>query len=93
MSQRGISGDMVDFVLNYGALEQDTYVLGKRQALELLNELKKQERVIKKILDKGGVTVVSQDDAIITTYNRNSYNIFIKPIHFIHFIFERMSML
>lgn len=73
MSQRGISGDMVDFVLNYGALEQDKYVLGKRQALELLNELKKQERVIKKILDKGGVTVVSQDDTIITTYNRNSY--------------------
>jgi hypothetical protein len=73
MSQRGVTGDMVDFVLNYGFLEQDKYVLGKRQALELLNDLKKQERVIKKILDKGGVTVIAQDDVLITTYNCNSY--------------------
>jgi hypothetical protein len=75
MSQRGVTGDMVDFVLNYGFLEQDKYVLGKRQALELLNDLKKQERVIKKILDKGGVTVVAQDDVLITTYNCNSYRV------------------
>ena len=73
MSQRGVSGEMVDFVLNHGQLEQDKYVLGKRQALELLDELKKQERVVKKILDKGGVTVVAQDDVLITTYNRNSF--------------------
>ncbi|MBT8524643.1 DUF4258 domain-containing protein [Polynucleobacter paneuropaeus] len=73
MSQRGVSGDMVDFVLHYGFVEQDKYVLGKRQALELLNDLKKQERLVKKILDKGGVTVVAQDDVLITTYNCNSY--------------------
>jgi len=73
MSQRGVTGDMVDFVLNYGYVEQDKYVLGKRQALELLNDLKKQERLVKKILDKGGVTVVAQDDVLITTYNCNSY--------------------
>lgn len=73
MSQRGVTGDMVDFVLNYGFVEQDKYVLGKRQALELLNDLKKQERLVKKILDKGGVTVVAQNDVLITTYNCNSY--------------------
>lgn len=73
MSQRGVTGDMVDFVLNYGFVEQDKYVLGKRQALELLNDLKRQERLVKKILDKGGVTVVAQDDVLITTYNCNSY--------------------
>ena len=73
MSQRGVSGEMIDFVLNHGQIEQDRYVLGKRQALVLLDQLKKQERVIKKILDKGGVTVVAQDDRLITTYNRNTY--------------------
>ena len=73
MSQRGVTGDMVAYVLNNGFLEQDKYVLGKRQALKLLNDLKRQERVIKKILDKGGVTVVAQDDRLITTYNRNTY--------------------
>jgi hypothetical protein len=64
---------MVDFVLNYGFVEQDKYVLGKKQALELLNDLKRQERLVKKILDKGGVTVVAQDDVLITTYNCNGY--------------------
>jgi len=73
MSQRGVSADMVNFVLNYGEVDQDKYVLGKRQAIEILNDLKMKERVIKKILDKGGVTVVAQDDRLITTYNRNSY--------------------
>jgi len=73
MSQRGVTGDMVDFVLNNGFVEQDKYVLGKKQALELLNDLKKQERLVKKILDKGGVTVVAQDNVLITTYNCNSY--------------------
>jgi len=72
MSQRGVSGEMINLVLNHGQVDQDKYVLGRKQALELLNELKKQERVVKKILDKGGVTVVAQDDVFITTYNRNS---------------------
>ena len=73
MSQRGITGEMVNFVLNYGEVQQNKYVLGKKQAIEILNDLKKLERVIKKILDKGGVTVVAQDDRLITTYNRNTY--------------------
>ncbi len=72
MSQRGVTGEMVEFVMNFGSLEQDKYVIGKRKALELLEVLKKQERVVKKILDKGGVTVVAQDDVLITTYNHNS---------------------
>lgn len=74
MSQRGVSSEMIDFVLNHGQVDQDKYVLGRRLALELLDKLKKQERVVKKILDKGGVTVVAQDDVLITTYNRNAYN-------------------
>ena len=56
MSQRGVTGDMVNFVLNYGEVQQNKYVPGKKQAIEILNDLKKLERVIKKILDKGGVT-------------------------------------
>ena len=69
MSQRGVTGEMVDFVINNGSVDQDKYVVGKKQALDLLNDLRKQERVIKKILDKGGVTVVAIDDFLITTYN------------------------
>lgn len=70
MSQRGVSRDMVDLVLTHGTIEQDKYILGRREALRLLELVQRQERVIKKILDKGGVVVVAEGGALITTYNR-----------------------
>ncbi len=69
MSQRGVSRDMVELVLNHGTLEQDKYVLGRKEALSLLDSLQREERLLKKILDKGGVVVVADGDALITTYN------------------------
>lgn len=69
MSQRGVSRDMVEVVLTYGKLEQDKYVMGRREALGLLELINRQARVVKKILDKGGVTVVAEDGVLITTYN------------------------
>jgi hypothetical protein len=60
---------MVELVLNYGALDQDKYVLGRREAIRLLELINRQARVVKKILDKGGVVVVTEDGALITTYN------------------------
>jgi len=69
MSQRGVSRDMVEVVLNYGTLDQDKYVLGRKEAIGLLESINRQARVVKKILDKGGVTVVAEDGALITTYN------------------------
>ena len=69
MSQRGVSREMVDLVLNHGTLEQDKHVLGRKEALRLLELFQRQTRIVKKILDKGGVTVVAEDGALITTYN------------------------
>ncbi len=69
MSQRGVSRDMVELVLEHGAMDQDKYILGRREALNLLEVIQRRERVIKKILDKGGVTVVAEDGRLITTYN------------------------
>lgn len=69
MSQRGISQDMVELVLAHGTPDQDKYVLGHKEALRLLEELQRFERVVKKILDKGGVTVVAEGEALITAYN------------------------
>jgi hypothetical protein len=69
MSQRGVNKDMVELVLEYGTLDQDKYVLGRREATGLLELINRQARVVKKILDKGGVTVVAEDGALITTYN------------------------
>jgi hypothetical protein len=49
--------------------DQDKYVLGRKEALRLLEELQRSERLLKKILDKGGVVVVADGGALITTYN------------------------
>ena len=69
MSQRGVSSQMVEVVLKHGRLEQDKYVLGRREALSLLEQINREAQFVKKILDKGGVTVVADEGALITTYN------------------------
>ena len=69
MSQRGIKRDMVHAVLNYGRPENDRYVLTRQEIQELLASLQHEERVLKKMLDKGGVAVVAVGDTLITTYN------------------------
>jgi hypothetical protein len=74
MSQRGISKKMVDLVVADGEIQGDKYVVGRKEALALIRELDNKRRVLTKILDKGGVEVVIQGDALITTYNRNSNN-------------------
>lgn len=74
MSQRGISKAMVDLVIAHGVIQGDKYVVGRKEALQLIRELDNERRVLTKILDKGGVEVVTEGDALITAYNRNSKN-------------------
>ncbi|UIF86097.1 DUF4258 domain-containing protein [Cupriavidus necator] len=69
MSQRGITQDMVDLVLAHGVSDRDKYVLGHREARRLLEAMQQTERVLKKILDKGGVTVVAAGEELVTAYN------------------------
>lgn len=69
MSQRGISQRMVELVMTYGTLEQDKFVLKHREAQRLVADFQDALRDLKKILDKGGVTVVAEGDALITAYN------------------------
>lgn len=71
MSQRGINREMIDLVLNYGRIEQDKYILGRKEAQTLLGSFQRMEKELKKVLDKGGVVVVAKDDALITTYTYN----------------------
>lgn len=60
---------MIDLVLMYGRTDQDKHVLGRREALSALQTLSHEVRVLKKIVDKGGIVVVAEGDALITTYN------------------------
>ncbi len=74
MSQRGISKEMVNLVIAHGVIQGDKYVVGRKEALQLIRALDDERRVLTKILDKGGVEVVTEGDALITAYNRNSKN-------------------
>lgn len=71
MSQRGISRDMVEFVLDHGRPEKDKYILGRKDATQLLETFQRQAQLLKRILDKGGIEVVAVGDALVTTYNHD----------------------
>lgn len=72
MSQRGITSEMIQLTVDHGAIDQDKYVLSKSVAQKLLDELRQQERALKKVIDKGGVTVVQVGDTAVTTYRVES---------------------
>ena len=65
MSQRGISQEMVELVLNYGVSEGDKVILNRKASARLMEAA----RTLIKILDKGGLVVVTSGDAQLTTYN------------------------
>ena len=65
MGQRGINQAMIDLVLGYGENEGDKVVLSRKRSEQLREAL----RTLMKIVDKGGLVVVAEGDAQITTYN------------------------
>lgn len=74
MSQRGITRKMMDTVVEWGYSRGDKIIINEKLAQKLLNEIDQLKKVLLKVKDKGGVTVVMSDDILITTYNANSFN-------------------
>ena|GEM_PF-2948590 len=71
--QRGISFDMIDLILTFGSGERRPgdaveYRLNKRDRARIIANLKRQIQVIEKAARKA--VLVSNDGAVITTYNR-----------------------
>lgn len=74
-SQRGITPSMIEYVLMHGtSWTQDKIVLGKKEAQKRLAELEAEKRLLMKITDKGGVVVIQEGDALITTYNYSGHH-------------------
>src|SRR3970040_446574 len=69
MNQRGISRRLLQPPPRHGRVEGDKYVLDRNASRRLIDELEEELRLAKKVLDKGGVTVVEGDDVVITAYN------------------------
>lgn len=68
MSQRGIPRDLVDLTLMLGTTVEDKVVLGTKEVKLRLEEIQRERALLMKVLDKGGVVVVADGDALITTY-------------------------
>ena len=74
MNQRGITGDMIELVLEFGEPEGDKTVLTEKACRLTIEALKRLQKKLEHASKKGGLTVVSQGDALITTYRTNSFS-------------------
>lgn len=73
MTQRGLPKRLLDLVLELGKGSGDKLVLSKKATQKIINEIDAMRKELLRIIDKGGVTVVIDNEAIITAYNTNSY--------------------
>lgn len=73
MAQRGLPRRLLDLVLELGKDSGDKLVLSKKATQKIIDEIDAMRKELLRIMDKGGVTVVIDNEAIITAYNTNSY--------------------
>ena len=71
MAQRGIPQRLVEFALRHGRIEGDRHILDRRESRRVVDSLQQELRLALHVLDKGGITVVEGDGAVITTFNRD----------------------
>ena len=69
MGQRGIPGRMIELARKHGRIEGDQWVLDIREAKAALDQVMVERAALLKVIDKGGVVVVEEDDTVVTAYN------------------------
>ncbi|WP_418179980.1 DUF4258 domain-containing protein [Aliarcobacter lanthieri] len=69
MSQRGLPKKVVDLVLEFGKYEGDKLFLDKKETQRIICQIDNLRNTLLKVMDKGGVAVVVEDETLITTYN------------------------
>ena len=74
MSQRGISKKVIDLVLAFGKDEGDKLFLDKKETQRIIYQIDNLRSTLLKVMDKGGVAVVVEDETLITTYNLDKKN-------------------
>ena len=73
MALRGLPKRLLDLVLEFGKDSGDKLVLNKKATQMVIDEIDAMRKELLRIMDKGGVTVVLDNEALITAYNTNSY--------------------
>ena len=69
MNQRGINKRMIETVLEFGQSDYDRISLNRSGAEKVIALLESKLRALKKIADKGGITVVYDNNSLISTWN------------------------
>ena len=70
MNQRGINKIMVEAALDFGTPHNDRYSLGRKEAQAAIAQLQGMLKVLTKVADKGGITVVIENGTYITAWNQ-----------------------
>ena len=70
MNQRGINKIMVEAALDFGTPHKDRYSLGRKEAQAAIAQLQGMLKVLTKVADKGGITVVVENGTYITAWNQ-----------------------
>ena len=73
MALRGLPKRLLDLVLEFGKDSGDKLILNKKATQMVIDEIDTIRKELLRIMDKGGVTVVLDNEALITAYNTNSY--------------------
>ena len=68
MNQRGINGDMVALVGQFGEWSGDRLILNRKALMDAMRSLDGLRAAMLKALDKGGVAVVEANGRQVTTY-------------------------
>ena len=74
MNQRGIRKDLVELALDLGEIEGDRYVLTSKMIDAEIEGVRRRMKALTEARKKGGVVVVADGEALITTYRANSFN-------------------
>jgi hypothetical protein len=60
---------MIELARKHGRIEGDQWVLDIREAKAALDQVMVERAALLKVIDKGGVVVVEEDDTVVTAYN------------------------
>lgn len=71
-SQRGITKAMVNYALEHGEIDGDKLIVNRKLILRHRAEVLRELAVMAKLLDKGGIVVVSEYESLITAYDFDS---------------------
>ena len=74
MNQRGINRELINLALEYGEPKGDKTVLGRKQCNEVMQQLRRELKALERAMSKGGITVVSHGEILITTYRTDSFS-------------------